>query len=243
VSILLEACVDTVDSAVAAESAGAGRVELCAGLVEGGTTPSAGLIAEVRERTSLPVFVMVRPRGGDFVYGAPDRAVMLRDVAAARAAGAHGIVSGALRRDGAIDEGLTGALVEAAAPLPFTFHRAFDLTPDLSAALDALCAQGVARVLTSGGAERALAGADRIAALVRQSAGRLAILAGGGVRARHAAELVRRTGVGEVHARPTRPVSSPGRLLVTAAAGAAPLELDPVAVRALADALAAIGSA
>lgn len=242
VSILLEACVDSVDSAIAAEASGAGRLELCAGLLEGGTTPSIGLIEEVRVRTTLPVFVMARPRGGDFVYGARDRDVLLRDVAAARAAGADGIVGGALAHDGTIDRDLTARLVGVASPLPFTFHRAFDVAADLARALDALIALGVARVLTSGGAARALEGADRLAGLVRQSGGRIGILAGGGVRAPHAAELVRRSGVREVHARPTRAAAARGPLLAGPADAGGRVELDPAAVRALADALAAVGA-
>ena len=244
-AVLLEACVDTVDSAVAAGRAGASRLELCSGLAEGGTTPSPGLVAEVRARATVPVFVMIRPRGGDFTFNDAEVSVMLRDIVALRAAGADGIVGGALRPDGTIDGTITRRLIEAAHPLPFTVHRAFDFTPDPGAALDSLMELGAARVLTSGGAATAAEGAAALASLVRQAAGRIVLLAGGGVRAANAAELVRRTGVHEVHARPTRAVATamtraPAAIRLSATP---PLELDPDAVRALVLALrAAVGA-
>ena len=202
--VVVEACVDSVASAVAAERGGAARVELCDALHDAGTTPSAGMIAAVRERVRVPVFVIVRPRGGGFVYSADEMDVMRRDVEAAHRLGADGIVLGALRANGMVDDSATRALVDVAAGLPVTFHRAFDLVPDRDAALDALVACGVSRVLTSGGAPTAIEGADGIAALVRRAAGRLTVMAGGGVREAHVAELVRRSRVGEVHVRGSR---------------------------------------
>lgn len=199
--VLVEACVDTVAGARIAERAGAGRVELCAALHDAGTTPSAGAIAAATAAVGIPVFVLVRPRGGGFVHDDEELDVMRRDVAAARALGAAGVVVGLLHRDGRVDAGRTARLVEAAGPLPVTFHRAFDLAPDLAEALETLASLGVRRVLTSGGAPTALAGADALAALVRQAGDRIAILAGGGIREAHAAELVRRTGVRELHVR------------------------------------------
>ena len=126
---------------------------------------------------------------------------MRRDVRAARELGAAGVVAGALRRDGRVDADATARLVEAAGPLPVTFHRAVDLAPDLAEALETLASLGVRRVLTAGGAPTALEGADALAALVRQAGDRVAILAGGSIREAHAAELVRRTGVRELHVR------------------------------------------
>jgi copper homeostasis protein len=194
--------------AVAAEAAGAGRVELCASLVEGGITPSAGLVSAVLERVSIPVAVMIRPRGGDFTFGADDVDVMLRDVTVAREAGVATIVTGALTPSGTVDVAIMERLVAAANPVPVTFHRAFDLTPDLRASLDTLLALGVTRVLTSGGAARAIDGAAALSRLVQDAGSDLAVMAGGGVRADHVVELVARSGVRDVHARPTVSVSS-----------------------------------
>jgi copper homeostasis protein len=200
--ILVEACVDSVASAVAAERGGAGRVELCDNLVEGGTTPSAGTIAECREQLAIPVYVMIRPRGGDFLYSADEVAVMRRDIAAAQELGADGVVLGVLRPDGRVDKARTRALVRAARPLDVTFHRAIDVARDPLEALDDLVATGVDRVLTSGQAATARA------ALVERAAGRIVILAGGGVDERNAKQLVRRTGVHEIHVRGTSLVRS-----------------------------------
>jgi copper homeostasis protein len=201
---LVEACVDSVESALAAERGGAGRLELCDSLNDAGTTPSAGMIAAVKARVAIPVFVIVRPRGGGFVYSATEADVMMRDVDAAKRLGVDGLVIGALTTQATIDETLTHALVGAAAPLPVTFHRAFDLAADLAESLETLAAVGVRRVLTSGGAPTALEGADSIAALVRQAAGRVIVLAGGGLRESNVAEVVRRSGVAEVHVRGTK---------------------------------------
>jgi copper homeostasis protein len=202
--ILVEACVDSVDSALAAERGGAGRLELCDNLYDGGTTPSAGMIAAVVAQTRLPVFVIVRPRGGGFVYSASEIDVMRRDVAAARGLGAAGIVIGSLTRDAVIDEPTTRALVAAAGPLPVTFHRAFDLTRDLEDSLETLLHCGVTRVLTSGGASTALEGAHRLAALVARARGRLTIVAGGGIREENVVGVVQGSGVREIHVRGTR---------------------------------------
>src|SRR5437868_1613042 len=136
--VLVEACVDSVASAAAAERGGAGRVELCDALHDAGTTPSAGMIAAVKARVGIPVFVIVRPRGGGFVYAADEIDVMRRDVEAARALGADGIVTGALRADGIVDAAATRSLVDAAESLPVTFHRAFDLVADRAVALETL---------------------------------------------------------------------------------------------------------
>ena len=202
--ILVEACVDSVASSSAAERGGARRLELCDALFDGGTTPSAGMIAACKEAVSIPVFVMIRPRGGGFVYSDAERDVMRRDVVAARQLGADGVVIGGLQRNGAIDSELVRCLVEAADGLPVTFHRAFDVTPDLSASLEKLADAGVRRVLTAGGAATAAAGATVLASLVRQAGSRLVVLAGGGVRAENVRELVSKSGVSEVHVRLSR---------------------------------------
>jgi len=202
--MLVEACVDSVESAIAAERGGAGRLELCDDLHDGGTTPSAGMIAAVKEAVAMPVFVIVRPRGGGFVYSDAELDVMRRDIEAAARLGANGILLGVLTRQAEIDAERTRRLLGVAPALEVTFHRAFDLVRDRYVALEALVSLGIRRVLTSGGAAAALEGADAIARLVGQSSGRLAVMAGGGVREENVAELVRRTGVSEVHVRGTR---------------------------------------
>jgi copper homeostasis protein len=198
-TVLVEACVATVASALAAESAGAGRLELCANLVEGGVTPSVGMLAGVRERVRLPLFVLIRPRGGDFLFGADECEVMLRDIAEARAHGADGVVIGALDPEGGVDEALTGRLAEAARPMAVTFHRAFDLVRDPARALETLIGLGLQRVLTSGQSPSALLGSEAIAARVAQAAGRIIVMAGGGINEANAARIVRETGVEEIH--------------------------------------------
>jgi copper homeostasis protein len=197
--VLVEACVDTIESALAAARGGAHGIELCANLVEGGTTPSAGTLAVCRERLDIPIHVLVRPRGGDFLYTAAEFTVMLEDIQRAKQAGAQGVVTGALRADGEIDTDRTRELIGAARPLRVTFHRAFDVCRDPAAALETLIVLGVDRVLTSGQAAAAPAGANAIARLVRQAAGRIVILPGGGITADNVAALVRATGVTEVH--------------------------------------------
>jgi copper homeostasis protein len=203
-SVLVEACVDSVESARAAERGGARRLELCDNLADGGTTPSAGMIAAVKAAVRIPVFVIVRPRGGGFVYSDAELDVMRRDVDAAVAHGADGVVIGVLRPDARVDSLRTQALVAAAQGVPVTFHRAFDLVPDQHDALDTIAGTGVSRVLTSGGASTAAEGADAIGSLVKAAGTRLVVVAGGGIREENVAELVRRSGVREIHIRGTR---------------------------------------
>src|SRR6266404_117614 len=157
--VLVEACVDSIESALAAVRGGAHGIELCANLVEGGTTPSAGTLAVCRERLDIPIHVLVRPRGGDFLYTAAEFTVMLEDIRRAKQAGAEGVVTGALRAGGEIDTDRTRELIGAARPLRVTFHRAFDVCRDPAAALEALIVLGVDRVLTSGQAATAPQGA------------------------------------------------------------------------------------
>lgn len=202
-SVLVEACVDSVASAVAAERGGARRLELCDNLSDGGTTPSAGMIVAVKAAVKIPVFIIVRPRGGGFVYSDVEAGVIRLDIDAARMLGADGVVVGALTRDARIHVEQLRAFRDGAAGLPVTFHRAFDLIRDQEAALDVLIAEGIQRVLTSGGAPSAIDGATAIGALVRRAAGRIGVLAGGGVREENVQELVHRTKVSEVHVRGT----------------------------------------
>ena len=191
-------------SALAAEKGGAGRLELCDALYDGGTTPSAGMISAVKAAVRIPVFVIVRPRGGGFVYTYEEAAVMRLDIEAARMLGADGIVVGALTSDARVDEDQMRPLVDAARGLPVTFHRAFDFSRDRDEALETLMRLGVQRVLTSGGASTAIEGVDTIRGLMRRGAGHIAVMAGGGVREETIQEIVHRAGVNEVHVRGTR---------------------------------------
>lgn len=197
---LLEICVDSVEGCVAAAEGGADRLELCAGLVEGGTTPSAGTLAFALEKVRIPIVVLVRPRRGDFLYCTLELETMRRDVLTAKAAGAAGVAIGALERDGTVSRYAVRTLVNAARPMSVTFHRAFDHVLDPLRALETLVELGVERVLTSGGAATAPEGVERIAELVEAARGRVTVVAGGGVRPENVRALVRKTGVSEVHA-------------------------------------------
>ncbi len=199
--VLVEVTVDSVESARAAEAGGAARVELCAGLVEGGTTPSAGSIAACREALSIPLYVIIRPRGGDFLYGPAELDVMRRNILHVKEMGAAGVVLGALRRDASVDVEGVRDLVEAARPLGVTFHRAMDFTRDPAEALEALMGLGVERVLTSGGAASALEGIPTLAELVRQAGDRITIVAAGGISGDNVGHIVQATEVREVHVR------------------------------------------
>lgn len=195
--VLLEVCVDTPAGLAAAIAGGADRIELCAALTLQGLTPAPGLMA-LATKSPIPVYPMIRPRNGDFCYDARDLDTMKRDIDAVRKYGLAGVSIGASRPDGELDLEVLGALVEHSEGLGMTLHRAFDLVADQSAALEIAIEMGFERVLTSGGAISALAGAERIAALVAQANGRIGILAGAGVRVSNVADLVRSTGVREV---------------------------------------------
>jgi copper homeostasis protein len=202
--VIVEACLEDVGSAAAAERAGADRIELCSALSEGGVTPSAGLIRAVRSRVEIPLHVLIRPRGGSFVYEDAEEAIMLADIREARRSGADGVVIGALSSGQRVHRARTERLVAAAGTMHCTFHRAVDATPDLDASLALLVELGVGRVLTSGGAPTASEGSATLARLQRRWAQRITLLAGGGVRAANARRLVESTGVGEVHLGPRR---------------------------------------
>ena len=197
--ISVEICVDSQASAHAAERGGATRIELCGSLIEGGITPSTGLIELTRASTSIGVHVMIRPRGGDFCYEADEYELMQRDISVAKRLGANGVVFGILDVNGNIDVARTRQLVELARPLAVTFHRAFDMTPDLSNALEDVCATGVDRLLTSGGEQTALQGAEAIAKLVQQARGRMSIAPASGIKPRNAKALIEQTGAKEIH--------------------------------------------
>ena len=197
--MILEVCVDSVESAIAAQQGGAGRVELCADLEHGGITPSIGMMKSVREKVSLEVHVMIRPRAGDFCYSEAEFEVMKRDLQEAKKLGVDGLVFGILTSEGAIDSARTMMLLEMARPLAVTFHRAFDETVDLFAALSELTRLGVDRVLTSGGKSSVEAGLQTLASLVRNAGSSIKVLAGGGITLENVADVVGQTGVDEVH--------------------------------------------
>ncbi len=196
--MLIEVCAYSVDDCLAAQRAGANRIELCAARAEGGLTPSIGLIRQARAATLLPLFVMIRPRGGDFVYTATELNVMEADIYAARQAGADGVVLGALLPDGRIDRDTTRRLVSCASPVPVTFHRAFDLTANPHEALETLIDAGIKTVLTSGQQARAIEALPLLEALAKQASERIAIMAGSGVNEHNAVQLAR-TGVAALH--------------------------------------------
>lgn len=196
---IIEVCVDSVESAVASQEGGAERVELCDNLFEGGTTPSAGSIALARERLKIKLHVIIRPRGGDFLYSELEYAIMKRDIEAAKALGADGVVIGLLTADGDIDVPRTRELIQLARPMTVTFHRAFDVAREPFRALDTLIELGVDRLLTSGQEETVLEGAEMIAQLVQRAGDRLIIMPGGGFTERNIGRIVAQTGVREVH--------------------------------------------
>lgn len=195
----IEICVDSAEGAEAAQHGGADRVELCDNLMEGGTTPSAGCIRITRSRITIGLQVIIRPRGGDFLYSPVEQEVMREDVRVARELGADGVVIGCLTADGDIDAARTRELMDAAAPMNVTFHRAFDMCRDPRAALEQLIELGVDRVLTSGQEGSCLEGLDLIAALRRQADGRIIVMPGGGITPRNARRIVEGAGVSEVH--------------------------------------------
>jgi copper homeostasis protein len=199
--MLIEAAVETLEGALAAERAGADRIELCVNLDSGGTTPSSALIDDVVHAARIPVFVLIRPRAGDFVYTGPEIDAMIREIALARSTGVAGIVTGALNPDRTVDNEHTRGLVAAAGELPLTFHRALDSTPSLTDALEQIIDAGGSRVLTSGGAATAHEGAAAIAALVDQAGSRISIVAGGNIRAHNVRDVVAWTRAREIHSR------------------------------------------
>jgi copper homeostasis protein len=205
----LEICVDSVESAVAAQAGGAQRVELCSALAEGGLTPSLGLIRAVRSRIDIGVYVMIRPRGGDFLYSEEERAIMLDDIASAAEAGANGVVLGLLTADGEVDVEGTCAMVRAAGLMEVTFHRAIDMARDLEVSLDKVIEAGATRILTSGGAQSAVLGSERIAGLMRAAAGRIGVMVCGSVRPKNLPQVARTTGAQEFHAAVRTAVASP----------------------------------
>ncbi|GAB3785165.1 copper homeostasis protein CutC [Dyella agri] len=205
---MLEVAANSVASAVAAQAGGAGRVELCAALELGGLTPSQAVIAMVRERLRIPLYVLIRPRAGDFLYDDDECEAMRRDIETCVGLGCDGVVLGVLDADGEVDMERCYGLIAAAGHLGITFHRAFDLVRDPRRALDDVIALGCERVLTSGGQASALAGAALIREMIGQANGRIAIMPGAGVTADNLTALATATGACEFHASAKRQLAS-----------------------------------
>jgi copper homeostasis protein len=196
--ILLEISVESVEAAVAAERGGADRIELCSDLSVGGLTPQTALLRAVRQQIQIPIFVMIRPRAGGFVYLPAEFAQMKESIAEAKDSGADGLVFGILRPNGTVDIDHTRELVELTQPLPVTFHRAFDSCADFSQALEDVVRSGASRILTSGGAASALEGIDNIAMLITVAA-QVTIVPGAGINMRNILQIAAATGAREFH--------------------------------------------
>jgi copper homeostasis protein len=199
-SKLLEVCAGSVTSALNAQAGGAHRVELCDNLNEGGVTPSASAIILAKRYLQIPVFVLIRPRSGDFLYSDIEFEMMNEDVRFCKEHGAKGVVLGILKVDGSIDLERMAELVELARPMQVTFHRAFDLAADPFKALEDIISLGIERILTSGQAASAMEGAALISELAIKAGSRIIIMPGGGITENNVAGLINKTGAKEVHA-------------------------------------------
>jgi copper homeostasis protein len=206
--VIYEICVDSIEGVAAAKAAGAHRVELCADLLEGGITPSRGMIRRARAIEGIRLHVIIRPRGGDFLFDDDEFAVMEADIDAAKAEGADGVVIGLLTAEATVDVDRTRRLIGRARPMAITFHRAFDMTADPFAALETLIELGVDRVLTSGQEETVLEGLPLLAELVRRAGDRIIIMPGGGITARNVDRIVAEARPKEIHFAALEPTTS-----------------------------------
>jgi copper homeostasis protein len=196
----LEICVDSIESVIAAEQGGANRVELCNNLYEGGTTPSVGTLVKAKEKVDIDVFVMIRPRGGDFLYSEDEIQIMLKDIEKARKYGANGIVIGCLNVDGTIHSTHCKRLIESAKGLPITFHRAFDMCNNPFKALEDIQSLGISRILTSGMQNKAIDGIDLLNELINDSENSPKIMVGSGVDENNILEIAQKTNAKAFHA-------------------------------------------
>ena len=195
----VEVCVDTVESAIIAQNAGASRVELCDNLPDGGTTPSFGTIAAARKNLSIGLNVIIRPRGGDFLYSDPEFDIMKKDIEICRNYGVDGVVIGLLKSDGSVDSERTASLVELANPMELTFHRAFDMASDPFQALSDIIGAGAKRILTSGQQNKAEDGVELIRQLVLKADDNIIIMPGSGINMLNIEMIARSTGAKEFH--------------------------------------------
>ena len=205
---ILEICIDSVASAIAAEQGGAARVELCQNLFEGGTTPSIGTVHQALERVNIKVNVIIRPRGGDFLFSNDEFESMKHDIVTLKAAGINGVVIGMLNTDGSIDNERTRQLIELARPLEVTFHRAFDVSADPFRSLDDLINLGIDRLLTSGQEPSVLEGVELISELVRRAGDDIIIMPGAGITPKNLTRIIRETGAKEFHVTGSSTVTS-----------------------------------
>jgi copper homeostasis protein len=198
-NVIFEVVIDSIHSALAAEQGGANRVELCDNLFDGGTTPSAGTIKVVRKNLKIDVNIMIRPRGGDFLYSDLEFEIMKNDINIAKSLGANGVVFGILLEDGSIDVARTEELIKLARPLNVTFHRAFDMVRDPYKALDELIQLKVDRILSSGLERTAMEGAELLKDLIEKSKGKIIIMPGGGITERNIGKIYQVTKAKEFH--------------------------------------------
>lgn len=203
-----EVCVDSIDSLLEAETGGANRIELCDNLAAGGTTPSYGMIKQSLSLSKLPVRVMIRPRGGDFLYSNYEIDMMKEDIQMAKSLGSSGVVFGVLTEAGTIDKIKNRILIEIADPLPCTFHRAFDMCEDPQKSLEDIINLGFDFLLTSGMESNVVEGTSLISELVIQSGSRIKVMAGTGIHAQNVSELIRNTGVQHIHASASHSIAS-----------------------------------
>jgi copper homeostasis protein len=197
--MVIEIVVYNIDSALKAQEGRADRIELCDNPADGGTTPSFGIIENVRQHLTIDVFVMIRPRGGDFHYSSYEFHAMKRDVDQCQKLSVDGVVFGIVSSDGTIDKKRCKELIDRARPLKVTCHRAFDMTRDPFEALEDCIEVGFDRILTSGHRPKAIEGVDLIAELIKKANGRIAIMPGSGVNENTVEEIVRKTGTQEIH--------------------------------------------
>jgi len=195
----LEICANSFASALAAEKGGANRVELCENMAEGGTTPSFAQIKMCKERLSIEVWPIIRPRGGDFLYSDDEFEMMKEDIKACKSLECDGIVTGILLANGDVDKIRCAELIALAKPMPVAFHRAFDMTNDLEKALEDLIELGFVRILTSGGADSAFNGIATLSKLVNQAKGRIEIMPGAGINPHNIKEIATKTGAKHFH--------------------------------------------
>ncbi len=247
--VIIEAPVYTVEAALVAAEAGVDRLELCADFGEGGVTPSAGMVEFLKEALTIPLQVMIRPRGGDFVYGSEEIEVMRRDIVLLRSLGADGFVFGCLDAGARVDSEACRVLIDAAEGAPCTFHRAFDVALDQIEAIERIVETGLRRILTSGAADRLADGIANVARYVAHAAGRIIIMPGGGLEPALLPRLFELCELEEIHAscrayRPSRRVAAPSqvRLSQDPQSASRVLTVDPDCVRTLRRIVSASGA-